>query len=348
MSSPDRHINFKLMRDRVLAGQDRSGKNFWRSLDELADSPEFNELVQREFPSQADELNSPVERRTFLKVMGASLALAGLSGCVYQPPEMIVPYVKQPEEIVPGKALYFATAMTLNGVAIGLLARSNEGRPTKIEGNPDHPGSLGATDVFAQAALLGMYDPDRSQMITYRAESSRWDKFIGEMRAALDAQKDKQGDGIRFLTQTVTSPALAHQMIGILTEYPKAKWYQYDPANRDNVNQAFSAPVNIVYKFDQADRVVSLDCDFLANVGRNIRYSRDFMRRRRVEFGKEEPNRLYVIESNSTMTGAKAEHRWAMKPSEVEGFARALAKGLGVDGGSTTYAGRAAEIAAVV
>jgi MoCo/4Fe-4S cofactor protein with predicted Tat translocation signal len=342
MPSPDRHINFKLMRDRVLA-QDKGGKNFWRSLEELADSPEFNELVQREFPAQADELNSPVERRTFLKVMGASMALAGLSGCVYQPPEAIVPYVNQPEAIVPGKPLYFATSMTLNGVALGLLARSNEGRPTKIEGNPEHPGSLGATDVFAQAALLGMYDPDRSQTIVYRGEASRWDKFIGDMRAALDGQRDKQGDGIRFLTETITSPTVANQLRGILTEFPKAKWYQYDPANRDNVQQAFNAPVNIVYKFDQADRVVALDSDFLANVSRNVRYGRDFMRRKR----EEKSNRLYVVESNSTMTGAKADHRWGMKPSAVEGFTRALAKALGVDAGTVSYTDHAAEIAAI-
>jgi molybdopterin-containing oxidoreductase family iron-sulfur binding subunit len=347
MSSPDRHINFKLMRDRVLARQDgATGKQFWRSLDELADSPEFNELVQREFPAQAEEWNDPVERRTFLKVMGASLALAGLSGCVYQPPESIVPYVNQPDAIVLGKALYFATSMTLGGVAMGLLARSNEGRPTKIEGNPDHPGSQGATDVFAQAALLGMYDPDRSQMISYRAQASRWDKFMGDMHALLESQKEKQGDGLRFLTQTVTSPSLAKMLQGILTEYPKAKWIQYEPSNRDNVQAAFTAPVNIVYKFREADRVVSIDNDFLANVGRNVIHGRDFMRRRRVEHGQER-NRLYVVETNATMTGAKADHRWGMRPSQIEGFTRALAKAVGADAGNVTYTEHAAEIAAI-
>src|SRR6266705_3065696 len=141
----DRHINFKLLRDRVLASDEKSGRDarvpYWRSLDELADSPVFEEFVRREFPQQAEEWNDPVERRTFLKLMGASLALAGLSGCVIQPPEKVIPYVKQPEEEVPGRGLWFATAFSLGGIATPLLARSNEGRPTKLEGNPDHPNN---------------------------------------------------------------------------------------------------------------------------------------------------------------------------------------------------------------
>src|SRR5215217_6833585 len=143
MSDSDRHINFKLMRDHILSLQDedgpRNGKKYWRSLEELADTPQFREFVEREFPQQAEEWHDPIERRTFIKLMGASLALAGLSGCVFQPPEKIVPYVNQPEEHVPGKALFYATAAPLLGVAIPVLVRSNEGRPTKVEGNPDHP-----------------------------------------------------------------------------------------------------------------------------------------------------------------------------------------------------------------
>ena len=232
MPSQDRHINFALMRDRILATE---GKEYWRSLEEFADTDEFHEFIQREYPDNADEWNDPVGRRTFLKIMGASLALAGLSGCVYQPPESIVPYVRQPEEFVPGKPLYFATAFTMSGVALGLLAKSNEGRPTKIEGNPDHPASLGATDLFAQASLLGLYDPDRSQTITYREEISTWPAFMADIRKNLEDQKGKQGGGLRFLTETVTSPTLGNQIAAILAEYPSAKWYQYEPAGRDNV-----------------------------------------------------------------------------------------------------------------
>src|SRR5438876_5897845 len=231
MSDSDRHINFQLMRDHILSLQDgeerRAGKKYWRSLDELADSQAFREFVSREYPQQAEEWNDPIERRTFMKLMGASLALAGLSGCVFQPPEKIVPYVKQPEEEVPGKALFFATAATLGGIATPLLARSNEGRPTKVEGNPDHPNNQNgdkndrgssATDIFAQASVLGLYDPDRSQTPTYREETRPWSTFVGEIRTALNGPdgnsglRAKQGAGLRFLTETITSPTLAAQM----------------------------------------------------------------------------------------------------------------------------------------
>src|SRR5262245_31262028 len=178
MSESDRHINFKLMRDHILSLQDddspRTGKKHWRSLEELADTPLFRELVAREFQKQAEGWNDPIERRTFIKVMGASLALAGLSGCVFQPPEKIVPFVKQPEEIVPGKSLFFATAAPLFGAATPILVRSNEGRPTKVEGNPDHPNNRpgdfppddpardprgsSATEIFYQDSILGLYD----------------------------------------------------------------------------------------------------------------------------------------------------------------------------------------------
>src|ERR1700754_4972309 len=254
MSESDRHINFQLMRDHILALQDaeapRSGKKYWRSLDELADTPVFREFVAREFPQQAEGWNDPVERRTFLKLMGASLALAGLSGCVFQPPEKIVPYVKQPEEHVPGKALFFATAAPLFGAAIPVLVRSNEGRPTKIEGKPDHPNNRpvdfpaedpyrdprgsSSTDIFSQAAILSLYDPDRSQTITFREDIRTWTTFVGEMRTVLDEHRPKQGAGIRFLTESIVSPSLGTQMNDLLRSLPQAKWHQYEPANRDN------------------------------------------------------------------------------------------------------------------
>lgn len=169
MPSKDSKTNFALLRDRIL---EKSGKDYWRSVEEFVDAPEFEEFVKQEYPQHAEEWESGLSRRNFIKVMGASLALAGLSGCVIQPSEKIVPYVRQPEEVIPGKPLFYATAMTLGGVALGLLAKSNEGRPTKIEGNPDHPGSLGATDVLGQAALLQMYDPDRSQSVAFRGTPS--------------------------------------------------------------------------------------------------------------------------------------------------------------------------------
>src|ERR671932_1143729 len=162
---------------------EKRGREFWQSLEELASSEEFEELLHREFPQHASEWDEGTDRRTFLKLMGASLALAGLSGCSYQPPETIVPYVRQPEEIVPGKALYFATAMPFPGGAAPLLVRSYMGRPVKVEGNDLHPASLGATDVFAQASVLGLYVPDRSQNVTYLGRPRAWDDAQGELRA---------------------------------------------------------------------------------------------------------------------------------------------------------------------
>ncbi|HET6893030.1 MAG TPA: TAT-variant-translocated molybdopterin oxidoreductase, partial [Pyrinomonadaceae bacterium] len=342
MPSENRHINFKLMRDWILDHQDAGlterspdGKNYWRSLEELSGSPEFHEFVRREFPQQAEEWNDPIERRTFLKLMGASLALAGLSGCVYQPPEKIVPNVRQPEEAVPGRALFFATAATLGGIATPVLVRSNEGRPTKVEGNPDHPNNLNAdlhdrgssaTDIFAQASILDLYDPDRSKTITYREEIRTWTTFLGEMRTALDEQRSKQGAGIRFLTEAVTSPTLAAQLKAILTEFPQAKWHQYEPLNRDNARagavMAFGQSVNTIYDFSKAERILSLDSDFLSAGAGMLRYARDFARRRRVIEGRHEMSRLYVVETSATLTGANADHRWSIRPSELENYAR--------------------------
>ena len=357
MSDSDRHINFKLMRDHILALQDeetpRGGKKYWRSLDELADTPLFREFVEREFPQQAEEWNDPLERRTFIKLMGASLALAGLSGCVFQPPEKIVPNVKQPEEYVPGKALFFATAAPLFGAATPVLVRSNEGRPTKIEGNPDHPNNRpvdfpaedpvrdqrgsSATDIFTQGSLLGLYDPDRSPTPTYREEISTWTTFVGAMRSALDEQRPKQGAGIRFLTESIISPTLGAQMNDLRAALPQAKWHQYEPVNRDNARagaiMALGQPVNTTYRFDLAQRILSLDCDFLGPTFLGyLRYSREFMARRRVTETNHEMNRLYVVETTPSNTGAIADHTWEVKPSEFENIANTI---LGALNGQT-------------
>src|SRR5579864_7736724 len=212
-----------------------SGPEYWRSLEELAGSSEFQEMMRREFPKGASEWVDAVSRRGFLKLMGASLAMAGMTACTKQPPEPIVPYVKQPEEVVPGRPLFYATAFTLGGYASPLLVESHLYRPTKIEGNEQHPASLGGTDIFAQASILGMYDPDRSQTITYLGDVRTWGAFLEAIRGPLDAQKAVQGAGIRILTRTVSSPALADQLRSVLKLYPQAKWHVYEPVNRDNV-----------------------------------------------------------------------------------------------------------------
>jgi molybdopterin-containing oxidoreductase family iron-sulfur binding subunit len=316
-----------------------SGKQYWRSLEELAETDEFQELLHREFPEQATEWSDPVGRRKFLKLMGASFALAGLTACTRQPAEYIAPYVRQPEELVPGKPVFFATAMPLDGFATGLIVESHEGRPTKIEGNKDHPASLGATDVFSQASVLGLYDPDRSQTLTYLGEIVTWPAFLGGVRPAVDAQRAAAAQkpakaGLRILTETVTSPTLAHQIRTLLATLPTAKWHQYDPAGRDNVREgsrlAFGQYANTIYHFDKADVVLSLDSDFLACGPASLRYARDFAAKRRLTEGKREMSRLYVVESTVTNTGSVADHRLPMRPSEIEGFAREAAAQLGV------------------
>src|SRR5437763_1725363 len=340
MPSQESQTNFRLMRDRILA--EENGMQFWRSLEELADTPEFQEFVEREYPQHAEEWQDPVGRRNFLKLMGASLALAGLSSCVMQPAEKIVPYVNQPEEIVPGKALYFATAMPFGGLATPLLVRSNEGRPTKIEGNPDHPNNknandpndrgTSATDLFAQASILTLYDPDRQQTLTYREEIRPWTAFVADINTALEQHKKDKGAGLRFLTETISSPTLASQLRTILTKYSSAKWHQYEPAGGNahaGAVAAFGEPVNTIYRFDQADRILAIDSDFLSCGPGNVRYARDFSAKRRVSETNKTMNRLYAIESTPTNTGAMADHRLSVRPSEIEGVARAIATALG-------------------
>jgi MoCo/4Fe-4S cofactor protein with predicted Tat translocation signal len=304
----------------------KAGPEYWRSLEELAGSPAFQEALHREFPRGASEWVDSVSRRGFLKVMGASMALAGMTGCVRLPLEPIVPYVRQPEGVIPGRPQFYATAMTLGGYASPLLVESHLGRPTKIEGNDKHPASLGGTDIFAQAHVLGLYDPDRSQSVTSMGDQRSWQSFLTAIRGPLAAQKAVQGSGIRILTPTISSPTLAGQLRGFLKIYPQAKWHVYEPVNRDNVLEgaklAFGQPVETRYDFEKADVIVSLDADFLyAGFPGNVRYIRDFAKRRNPD-GKM--NRLYVIESTPTTTGAKADHRIPLRALDVAIFAPML------------------------
>jgi molybdopterin-containing oxidoreductase family iron-sulfur binding subunit len=304
-----------------------SGPEYWRSLEELAGSPDFQEALHREFPKGASEWVDSVSRRGFLQLMGASLGLAGMTGCVRLPLEPIVPYVRQPEDVIPGRPQFYATAMTLGGYASPLLVESHMGRPTKIEGNDKHPASLGGTDIFAQAHVLGLYDPDRSQSVTELGDQRSWQSFMTAIRGPLSAQKAVQGAGIRILTPTISSPTLADQMRNFLKIYPQAKWHVYEPVNRDNVLEgaklAFGQPVETRYDFEKADVIVSLDADFLyAGFPGNVRYIRDFAKRRNPDGNM---NRLYVIESTPTTTGAKADHRLPVRASDVGMVARQMA-----------------------
>ena len=338
---PSKKLDLDVVRERIDAATahdaaEKTGPEYWRSLEELAGSEEFKDALQREFPKGASEWVDSVSRRGFLKVMGASLGLAGLTsatGCVRLPLEPIVPYVRQPEGVIPGRPMYYATASTLGGYASPLLVESHLGRPTKVEGNDQHPASLGGTDIFAQASLLGLYDPDRSQTVMSMGDVRSSGAFLSAIRGPLSAQKALQGAGIRILTPTISSPTLADQLRNFLKVYPQAKWHVYEPINRDNVLEgaklAFGQPVETHYDFSKADVIVSLDADFLyAGFPGNTRYIRDFAKRRNPDSGNM--NRLYVIESTPSSTGAKADHRLSMRAKEIEEFASDLSSHMGL------------------
>ncbi len=302
---------------------------FWRSLDEL--SPEFRAGVAREFPDQAGLLDDPVSRRRFLTLMGASLALTGVSGCGRQVPDKIIPRVRQPEDTIPGKAKYYATAMPHPGGAVGLLVESHEGRPTKIVGNPLHPASLGAAGIFEQASILGLYDPDRAKVIKHNGNVIGWDDALLGIEKDLTGVIAKKGEGFALLTGQINSPTLAAQIQELLKVLPEAKWYTHEPGvsstHQEASKRIFGQPYDFIYDIEKADIIVALDSDFLASGPNHLRYARQFARRRKPE-GRM--NRLYAIESMPTPTGFAADWRLAMRVSEISVFVRLLAARLGV------------------
>ncbi len=308
------------------------GPGFWRSLDELSSTEGFQDFLHREFPRQAGEWLDDEGRRNFLKIMGASLALAGLGACTKQPTEYIMPYVEAPEKLVAGKPLFYATAFPISGIANPILVETHEFRPTKVEGNPEHPASLGAADVPTQASVLGLYDPDRLQTVNNLGEIRSYTSFLVAFVGILEKQRQKNGAGIRILTPTITSPTLFAQMQDVLKLYPGAKWYQWEATGhgrRMGSRLAFGQFLNATYKFDQADVVLSIDANFLANGPGGVRYAKDFAAKRVVRDGKNTQSRFYVVETTPTSTGAKADHRLPVKPSQVAMFVHNLASVLG-------------------
>ena len=302
----------------------KTGKTYWRSLSELAETEEFEQLIEQEFPRQASLLGD-LNRRDFLKVLGASLALAGLTSCVPAQTEQIMPYVVPPEQIVPGKSTYFASTLVRDGYGQGVLVETTMGRPIKVEGNPQHPASLGASDVFMQAAILDLYDPDRAKQVTNGGAASSWADF-----AAAAGQNPGR---VRVLSGPVNSPALTAQIQSVVDD--PANWVQYSPVGRANTlagaQMAFGGPFDPVYDFSAADVVLSLDSDFLFMEPGHIRYARDFKLRHQPISTQGTMSRLYMVESSATITGANADHRLGVRPTQVEAFARALAGQLGVN-----------------
>jgi molybdopterin-containing oxidoreductase family iron-sulfur binding subunit len=333
-SSPKNSIDLDLARTK-LAGA--GGRRLWQSLEELSETPQYREFLENEFPGNAGSAEKDadaINRRDVLKLMAASAAMAGLSACTKLPTEKIVPYVHPPEQIVAGRPLFYATSMPQAGVATGLLVESHMGRPTKIEGNPEHPGSLGATDIFAQASILTLYDPDRSQTVMHEGRVTSWADFAGQMGNARTSLSMK-GAGMRLLTKTITSPTLGAQIKSLLAQYPEAKWHQYEPCGGDSAREgarlAFGKPVNMVYRFDQADVIVSLEADFLSTGPGHVRYARDFASRRDLSAGPSSKlNRLYVAESMTTNTGAVSDHRLPLCSADIDDLARQLAVLAGI------------------
>jgi Fe-S-cluster-containing dehydrogenase component len=308
-----------------------------------------------EFAPGSAEWPDDLSRREFLRLMGASLALAGVGACTKQPIEKIVPYVKQPEQIVPGKPLYFASATLFNGYAQGIIVTSREGRPIKIEGNPDHPASLGATTIWAQAGVLDLYDPDRAQTVMHGENVSTWNDFLRELDLALNAQQSRGGAGLRILTETVASPTLGDQLRAVLKKFPRAKWHQWEPITRDSMRVSGAGGIfggESIYNFADAAVIVALDSDFLFCHPAALRHARDFASARRVgetpdvsrphlnplPQGEEDAkrqvreimNRLYVAEPTPTITGSNADHRIPIAACDIRALAEAIGAQLGL------------------
>lgn len=303
---------------------------YWRSVGQLENTQEYRKFLYREFQENASVLEDPITRRTFIKLMGASAALAGLSGCTIRKQEQLIqPYAKAPEEVIPGKANYYATAFSLGEDVVGVLAESFEGRPTKIEGNPSHSQSLGAAKVFQQASVLELYDPDRLQKPQVKGKAVS----LQAVQELLSSQEvlDAQGEGLAILTETQVSPTFYRALDILRKELPKAKIYRYDPLGRSALIQGIHSVtgewLNPTYDLEKATVLVGFNSDILGNVPGSVLYTKSFSKRRDPQHPKG-MNRLYNFESNVSITGAKADHRIRVKHTQIEPILWALAKAL--------------------
>jgi molybdopterin-containing oxidoreductase family iron-sulfur binding subunit len=330
-AAPGVRLDLNQVRSRF---QNKTGPELWRSLEEYAETPEFQDFLENEFPQTGSDWRKPLDRRNLLKLMGASLGLAGLTACTRQPLEKIVPYVKAPEEFSQYRPVFYATASLVRGYASGLLVKSHQGRPTKAEGNPDHPSSLGSTDIFAQASLLTMYDPDRSQTVVREGQLSSPAAFWAALTVIREKHFAAKGAGLRLLTESITSPSLIDGLKGLLGEMPEAKWHVWDAATGDGARtgatMAFGEAISCHYQLKAANVVVSLDSDFLYTGPGAVRYARDFSERRKPQAGKRVMNRLYAAEVTPLVSSTLADHRLNVRSQEIELIARGLAEKLGI------------------
>lgn len=311
------------------------GKDYWRSLDQIADTPEFRKFLEREFPEGASEIKNPLTRRTFLSLMGASIALAGLSAC-RRPVEKIIPYVKAPEQIIPGIPEYYATTMPHGTSAYGVVVESHEGRPTKIEGNEKHPSSLGKSNTLMQASILNLYDPDRSQRAVHNGDEKKWSDFVAYWKKLYQEYSANQGEGLAILSDSFSSLTLSRLKEDFESQFPKATLACYAPVNQENILQGLSLATGNqylpVYHYEKAAVILSLDADFLHTENENVTNAKKFAKGRKVKSSADKMNRLYAVESSFSVTGAMADHRLPLSNSEILGFVTLIIKELDKQG----------------
>ncbi len=312
-----------------------SGPTYWRSLDHLADTPEFRQWVEREFPDGASEFRDPVSRRHFLKIMSASFMLAGLglagTGC-RRPEEHILPFTRQPEGYIHGMPEFYATAMPTRRSAVPLVVKAHESRPVKIEGNAEHPDSNGGTDTFSQASLLSLYDPDRAMRFTYQGTTTERARVMDFLDSSARKFTTNGGEGLCFLLEQSSSPSRERLLAAISKKFPQAQWFVYEPVNLDVGNSVASAlagqPVRSRHHLDRAKVILSLDCDFIGAEQDAHRFIRDFARGRKLTGPGDTMNRLYAVEGLLTQTGMNADHRLRVPTSTVVAIAAAIAAEL--------------------
>jgi MoCo/4Fe-4S cofactor protein with predicted Tat translocation signal len=318
-------------------------RTYWRSLAELDNSLESRNFLEREFPEGASELPEGISRREMITLLGASLSLAGLTAC-RRPVEQIVPYVNAPEDVVPGIPRYYATTMPFGRSAYGLIVESHEGRPTKIEGNPAHPSTLGASSSRIQASVLGLYDPDRSHTLRLKGEAKAWSEFVTAWAELSKAHAADAGAGLAILSESFSSPTLARLATEFRTRYPKATWATYETISEENrlagLRSAIGRDVDLMLRMDQASVILALDADPLLTDAEMIRHTRGFAAGRRAGVAGGEMNRLYAVEGVFSLTGAMADHRLRLESRQIAPFLAALAARLGASaaGGANTGA----------
>ncbi len=315
----------------ISPAQNATGKKYWRSLHELSGTPGFEKWVEDEFAGGADILD-PSSRRMMLKLMAASFGMAGLVAC-RRPEEKILPVSKSAEDVIPGKPMFYATAFVNRGIANGIQVEVHDGRPTKVEGNPLHPNSLGAASALAQASVLNVYDPDRARSVHEGNKATSWaawDKFAAEKFAPAALGK---GAGLRVLSERTSSPTLLSLKAELLKNYPEAKWAEYDSLDGGyaiaGAEMVFGQRLQPIYHFDRAEVIVSLDDDFMGEDAATVQATKQFTKKRKVALPGEPMNRMYLVESRFSITGAMADHRLRIKSGEVLQFASDLAVELG-------------------